>query len=176
MTSLRDCVCDPWHKSKQLLLIGPTFVQLLCIPSPPPLTGAGPRRIPPAPTRRPHQAVVLPLGLRRQQIRSDLQMTTVNLAASRSRQIVMPSFQPPNDPSATSSRLLVEFNSSIGPGHPVQSVRFHQSRTPIASSFNQPERVAAHLPIESSLSQPDFRFRIYKLFNKLLIEFILNVH
>jgi hypothetical protein len=26
------------------------------------------------------------------------------------------------------------------------------------------------------LSHPDFRLRIYKLFNKLLIEFILNVH
>ncbi len=26
------------------------------------------------------------------------------------------------------------------------------------------------------MSHPDFRFRIYKLFNKLLIEFILNVH
>ncbi len=27
-----------------------------------------------------------------------------------------------------------------------------------------------------TLSQPDFCFRIYKLSNKLLIEFILNVH
>nr|ABA92079.1 retrotransposon protein, putative, unclassified [Oryza sativa Japonica Group] len=27
-----------------------------------------------------------------------------------------------------------------------------------------------------SVSHPDFRFRIYKLFNKLIIEFILNVH
>jgi hypothetical protein len=27
-----------------------------------------------------------------------------------------------------------------------------------------------------ALSHPDFCFRIYKLFNKLLLEFILNVH
>ena len=29
---------------------------------------------------------------------------------------------------------------------------------------------------DGKLSHPDFRFRIYKLFNKLLSEFILNVH
>ena len=62
----------------------------------------------------------------------------------------MPSSQPPNDPSATSSHLPVERNSSKGPGHPAQSVRIHRSRTPIASSFNQPERAAARLPVESS--------------------------
>jgi hypothetical protein len=32
-----------------------------------------------------------------------------------------------------------------------------------------------HLP-PRSMSHPDFCFRIYKLFNKLLLEFILNVH
>jgi hypothetical protein len=62
----------------------------------------------------------------------------------------MPSSQPPNDPSVTSSHLPVERNSSKGPGHPAQSVQIHRSRTPIASSFNQPERVAARLPVESS--------------------------
>nr|AAX96618.1 hypothetical protein LOC_Os11g22630 [Oryza sativa Japonica Group]ABA92976.1 hypothetical protein LOC_Os11g22630 [Oryza sativa Japonica Group] len=30
--------------------------------------------------------------------------------------------------------------------------------------------------VGQEMSQPDFRFRIYKLFNKLLLEFILNVH
>jgi DNA-directed RNA polymerase subunit L len=62
----------------------------------------------------------------------------------------MPSSQPPNDPSATSSRLPVERSLSKGPGHPAQSVRIHRSRTPIASSFNQPEHAAARLPVESS--------------------------
>ena len=42
----------------------------------------------------------------------------INLAVSRSRQITMPSSQPPNDPSATSSCLLVERSSSKGPVHP----------------------------------------------------------
>nr|ABG22600.1 hypothetical protein LOC_Os11g47448 [Oryza sativa Japonica Group] len=36
--------------------------------------------------------------------------------------------------------------------------------------------IPAHPDEFSLLSQPDFRFRIYKLSNKLLIEFILNVH
>jgi hypothetical protein len=62
----------------------------------------------------------------------------------------MSSSQPPNDPSATSSRLPVERSSSKGLGHPAQSVRFHRSRMPIASSFNQPRASGQPLPVESS--------------------------
>ncbi|MBB1191838.1 hypothetical protein EII07_28575 [Klebsiella pneumoniae] len=39
-----------------------------------------------------------------------------------------------------------------------------------------PEDVREDEEKQEKLSHPDFCFRIYKLFNKLLLEFILNVH
>ena len=53
---------------------------------------------------------------------------------------------------------------------------YHNENSHITYQGNGYDKNKSFQVNPDSLSHPDFCFRIYKLFNKLLLEFILNVH